>query len=191
MALQRTQDELRPVVLPPDEQPHANAAATAEGSAERARRGRPFAKGNAASRGRKPSLALLGVPSDIAAPANRSAVLKANRLRRRRCSELLAVHGYVSCGVSGIEASAALATAASRVVYAQAFASSDAALFKIAAQLADSARQCTLAGWELAAREGAARAETRGSELAAEQAAFQRQLAARAAEEPSETEPCP
>jgi hypothetical protein len=159
MAVQHTQGELRPVVLPADEQPHANAARTAEATAERARRGRPFQKGNAASKGRVPTLALLGVPADIAAPANRSALAKADRLRRRRCSELHAAHGYVSAGVSSIVASGELALAASRVIYAKAFASSDPALFKTAAQLADSARQAELAAWELCSRESETRRE--------------------------------
>jgi hypothetical protein len=159
MPVQRSHGRLYPLAARADELPHANPAGTAAGAAERSRRGKPFTKGNTAAAGRKPTLALLGVAADIASPANRSALAKADRLRRRRCAELHQAHGYVSAGVAAIVASAELALAASRVLYAQAFASSDPATFKLAAQLADSHRQNELAGWELVAREGAARAE--------------------------------
>jgi hypothetical protein len=144
-------------VLPPDELPAVDAHDTAAKLAERQRRGRPFEQGNRASAGRKPKLALLGVPADATDPRYALALRRASRYRKRRCSELAVAHGYVSAGASSLIASAALALSASRFLYEIAAETGDAATLKQASALANDARQNELAAWELAARESGAR----------------------------------
>lgn len=147
-------------VLPPDEHVTPNAAETAANLAERRRRGRPFEPGNRAAAGRRPKLALLGVTVDATDPRYALALRRAGRYRRRRCSELAAVHGYVSAGVSSLIASAALALCASRYLYELAAETGDADTLKRASALSNDARQNELAAWELASREAAGRPKT-------------------------------
>lgn len=146
---------------PLDEIPAPKAEDVAEGLVALAKgppRGRPFQKGHGAARGRKPSLAALGVPLVAADPRYQSALRKAASYRSRRCRELAIEHGgYLGAGPASMLASAALALAASRVLYELAGATLDPALFVQAAQLADKARQQELTAVDLAARDAKGR----------------------------------
>ena len=144
-------------VCPADELPAPNAAETAANAALRAARGRPFEEGNRAACGRRPKLALLGVSADATDPRYALALRRASRYRKRRCSELATVHGYVSAGAASLIASASLALCASRYLYEVAAATGDPETLKRASALANDARQNELAAWELATREAAAR----------------------------------
>ncbi len=144
-------------VPPADEATKPNAHATATNLAERKRRGRPFEPGNRAAEGRRPKLALLGVPAAATDPRYALSLRRASRYRKRRCSELAAAHGYVSAGASSLIASAALALSASRFLYEVAAETGDAETLKRASALANDARQNELAAWELAARESASK----------------------------------
>jgi hypothetical protein len=171
-------DALLRVETPPlDEIPNANR--TAQGLAVRAARGRPFEPGNAAAKGRKPKLARAGVDAPQADPEWSRYETQGRRYTQRRCRELAVQHGgTLGAGPSAMLASAGLALAASRWLYARAAVDGDADLFKKAASLADSARQQELTAVALAEREAAARAEDDGAALAEQQAAFQRALVA-------------
>jgi hypothetical protein len=145
-------------VLPPDELPAANPDETAAALASRRDRGRPFAAGNTAAKGRRPKLALLGVNLDATDPAYALCLRQASRWRKRRCSELAALAGgYLSAGASSLVASAALALASSRYLYGVAAKTGDPALMKQASALANDSRQNELAAHELCLREAAAR----------------------------------
>lgn len=144
-------------VLPVDELGHPNAGETAANLDVRRAKGRPFEKGNRAAAGRRPKLALLGVAADASDPRYALALRRAARYRKRRCSELAAVHGYVSTGAASLIASASLALCASRFLYEVAAETGDGATLKQASALANDARQNELAAWELASREAAAR----------------------------------
>lgn len=147
--------------FPWDEQEATDARGTAENLASRRVRGRPFQRGNTAATNRVPNVALLGVdPSQIPEPTRRD-IRKAERYRKRRCSETVATTGYVSAGASAIFGSASLAHVASRRVYAQAFATDDPALYKLAADLSDKHAQLEVkARWM--AKDEAARADDGG-----------------------------
>ncbi len=149
---------LRAETPPIDELPPVNAAIASQGNAELARRGRPFERGNQAAKGRKPGLALMGLPIATADPRYRSALRKARTYMQRRAHELAAVHGgYLGAGPSAMLVNAAFALAASRVLSELASETLDAKLFRDAAALADSARQQELTAVALAEREAAAR----------------------------------
>lgn len=149
---------LRSERRPLDEIPPLNANDTAAGLALAANRGRPFTPGNRAAAGRKPALALLGVPVDAADPRYRRALRKAAAYRQRRTRELAIQHGgYLGAGPAAMLASSALALAASRVLHELAAETLDADLFVKAAQLADKARQQELTAVDLADREAKAR----------------------------------
>lgn len=149
---------LRAECPPLDELPPLNAADTAVGLALRAGRGRPFERGNKAAVGRKPALALLGVPIEASDPRYRRALRKANAYRQRRVRELAIMHGgELGAGPSAMLANSALALAASRVLYELGSVTLDPATLKQAAALADSARQQELTAVALAEREAAAR----------------------------------
>lgn len=142
---------------PLDEISSGNAADTAANLASRRVRGRPFERGNQAAQGRKPALAGLGVHADPADPAYKRALGRANRYRRRRCSELAAVYGYLSAGAAGLIASASLALGASRYLYERAGVAGDTSLLAQAARLADSAKGLEIAAIDVAQREAAGR----------------------------------
>lgn len=155
-------------MLAPDEAPHLNESDTAAGAAIANARGKPFAKGNKAAKGRKPALASIGVPLSSADPAYARALRHAARYRRRRCSELArSFGGYLSAGASSLVASASLALAASRYLYEVAATTGDADTLKRASALANDARQGELAALELASRESAARPKATVDPLAA------------------------
>jgi hypothetical protein len=167
-------------VLPADELANVNADETAANLAERARRGRPFESGNRAAAGRRPKLALLGVTVDATDARYALALRRAGRYRKRRCSELAAVHGYVSAGAASLIASASLALCASRYLYEVAAETGDPATLKAASALANDARQGELAAWELSSREAASRPKAAVDPMAA--------IRARIAQ-PSESDP--
>mgnify|MGYP001587220004 CR=1 FL=1 len=107
--------------------------------------------------GRKTKLAAFGLsPSIIKAgdPDYAKCLDQANKYRKIRMKELAQLHGHVSAGAGALLASASLSLAASRFLYQNAAQDGDPATLKQASQLADSARQCELAAWELAAKEG-------------------------------------
>lgn len=148
-----------------DERRPLNAGDTAQGLTLAAGRGKPFTKGNRAAQNRKPALALLGVPLETTDPTYRSNLRKANSYRQRRTRELAVQYGgYLGAGPSAMLASAALALAASRTMYALAGEALSAGerktateLFASASRLADSSRQQELTASALAEREAAAR----------------------------------
>jgi hypothetical protein len=135
----------------------SNAADTDTGSASRPASGRPFAPGNRAAAGRRPKLALLGVPLASADPRFALGLRRASRYRKRRCAEFAAVLGYVSAGASSLLASAALALCASRYLYERAAETGDAEALLRASALAKDARENERAAWDVAARESKAR----------------------------------
>lgn len=147
-----------------DETP-TNADDTARGLAVAERRGRPFAPGNRAAEGRRPTLALLGVPLDAADPRCRAALRRADRLRQRRVREqTIASGGYLGAGPCAMLGSSARSLAASVIVYGLAMDAMAAGrtkeasdLFLASSRLADSARQQDLTAVGLAEREAAAR----------------------------------
>ncbi len=149
-------------VLPCDELPTPNARETAANLASRRARGRPFERGNRAAAGRRPKLALLGVGVDAVDPRYALALRRAARYRKRRCSELAALYGYVSAGAASMIASASLALCASRYLYEVAAETGDADTLKRASALGNDARQNELAAFELAAREAKARGAHQG-----------------------------
>jgi hypothetical protein len=147
---------LRTELPPLDEHQPLNASDTVDGLALRAKRGRPFQRGNSAAKNRKPSLCALGVPIETADPRYRKALRKARRYMQRRQRELAVMHGgELGAGPSAMLAHAARATAASVLLYELAGETLDAGLFKQAASLADSARQQELTAVALAERERA------------------------------------
>jgi hypothetical protein len=80
------------------------------------------------------------------------------RYASHRRRELAQAHGgSISAGVGALIESAALALGASRYLHALGAETGDPEILKRASALANDARQNELAGWELAAREAAAR----------------------------------
>lgn len=148
--------------------PHPNANETAANLATRRQRGRPFEAGNKAATGRRPKLALLGVEIDSEDPAYQRSLRLASRYRKRRCSELYVIYGYVSSGASGMIASAALAMAGSRYIYGlYSKDTKNLALIREASKLATEARMHEAAAMELCQREAAARPKSATDPLAA------------------------
>ena len=143
---------------PLDELAAPNAELARQGHEELTRRGRPFQKNNQAAKGRRPALALLGVPIDTSDARWRRAMRKARRYMQRRVRDLAAqCGGTLGTGPSAMLASAARALAASTVLYELAGETLDPKMFRDAAALADSARQQELTAVGLAEREVAAR----------------------------------
>ena len=150
---------------PIDELPAPNATDTEAGLAEVTRRGRPFAKGNEAAKGKKPALCLLAVPLEKTDPRYQRAMRMANAYRQRRCRELaVTCGGSLGAGPSAMLASSARALAASVVLHtlagellATGNAKGAAELFSSASRQADSARQQELTAVALAEREAKAR----------------------------------
>lgn len=135
----------------------ADADETARNVAERKRRGRPFQKGNKASSGRAPTLALLGVREDDLPALARKDLRKADRYRQRRVREAAVVHGYASSGTCAVYGSAAIVLASQRQVALLAFKTGDPALHKLAADLAEKHSQLELKAGFMAKDEAAAR----------------------------------
>jgi len=144
-------------VLPPDEQPAAQAVGadplvTGRDKLKRVRT-------TAAAR----AMALLPrrsryLPREIACDP-RFAQHNARRLelQRTRLLELQAAHGHESHGVGAMLNAAAWLYAGGEFASEQAAQSGDVELFKVAATLTSTARQHELAAWELCAREAKAR----------------------------------
>jgi hypothetical protein len=156
MALRRGQGQLRVEPLRPDELPPATPGEPAR--AQRDASGR-FLPGNAAGTAKRVKPSVLGALGlDKADPRYRPFARFGARYGAHRRAELAGLHGgAISSGVGGIVESAAQAMAASRFVQALAAEKGDAELFKLASQLASTARQHELAAWELASREAEAR----------------------------------
>lgn len=149
-----------PVVIevqPADEMAKVNQLDIDARKASQERIGRPFKKGNKAG-GRKPKLAKLGLRTE---DEGYKRVLKAaESYRRTRSREFKITHGYVSIGVSALIATASLQLAVSRHLLEQAMKGGcDVDLIKRASAMANEARQNELAAWELASREGGAKAK--------------------------------
>lgn len=157
---------LRAEVRPLDEIPPPNAEDRDHALALAERRGRPFTRGNRAASGRRPALALLGVPLDASDPRYRAAMRKADRYRRRRVRELTVQSGgFLGSGVAALLATSARALAASTVLYtlagealARGEHKTSADLMTSGARLGDAARQAELTAVGLAEREASARA---------------------------------
>jgi hypothetical protein len=163
-----------------DEVTLPNASDTEQGLAIAERHGRPFELGNAAAKGKRPTLASLGIPIESCDPRYRSAVRKAKRYVDRRRRELTIMHGgELGAGPCAMLASSGLALAGSRLLYQLAGETMDTGLFAQAARLADSSRQQELTAVALAEREAHARADDDQADLRARQAEFQRKLAER------------
>lgn len=148
---------LRRAETPPlDELSPLNATDTETGLALRKKRGRPFEKGNRAAAGRGPDLTRMGVNLDTTDDVDRrSALRKAETLRRHRAREMSTMHGgELSSGVHTELASWALAIAFSRLAYDRGDATQGALLAERA-----SAHQLKAVG--LAERETKSRPRTR------------------------------
>jgi len=152
---------VRTETRPLDEIPRPNVDDTADGLALRARRGRPFAPGNTAAKGRKPALAsAAGIPLDAHDPNYKRALRQARRYRARRVAELAVQHGgTVSAGVCSLLTSAALDMAASRYLAMMAAKHANAKLMVLSSKLSASARLHELGAVDLAQHEAAARAK--------------------------------
>ena len=152
-----------------------DAAATASNVAERKRRGKPFQKGNTASAGRAPTLALLGVKTAGIPEASRNDLRKADRYRQRAVRELAAAHGYASARACAIQGSAALVLASQRQIAAKAFETGDPELHKLAADLADKHAQLELKADVTAQRAAAAKPRESARDRLAREIAAERE----------------
>lgn len=145
-----------------DEMKRPNADDITSRVEEAAKVGRPFRVGNRAGAGRRPKLARLGLSSsiaDVTDPKYKSCLRLAEAYRKRRVSEYKKTHGYVSVGAMSLIASASLQLSASRYLMEMAFGNGDLDGIRKASNLANDARQNELAAWELASREGGAKAK--------------------------------
>lgn len=139
MPLRQIQGRPHVQVNVPDELPHAPA--------------KKFG-GRQPNAGRKPELTRLGVRiGSDRDPEWWATFGRADSYLAYRAAELGKRLGSCSAGVHGIVASAALAMAASRLLYQRAVDTGNVELLSRAARLAESARQHELAAWELAVRE--------------------------------------
>lgn len=157
-----TNGPVRIEVQPADELKRPNAEDTDARLEEGKRNGRPFKPGNRAAVGRRPKLARLGLERselDTTDPEYKKCLNQAESYRKRRVSEFRKVHGYVSVGAMSLIATASLQLAASRYMMKKAIESGDFGKIKLASGLANDARQNELAAWELASREGGAKAK--------------------------------
>lgn len=137
--------------------------AEAKERAKKSGKARAWPRGKSLTKGNKVKLAVLGIDSDILNEGNpeyAKALRTANSYRKHRQRELAITHGYLSAGASALLATASLALASSRYVYAQVVRTGDISLLKTASALADSARQNELAAYELCAREAVVRKKT-------------------------------
>lgn len=156
MALQRQQKELRPVVLPGDEQPFAPAGAAAP-LVRRGAGGRVADSAAASALAKMPRRARF-VPRHIACDP-RFEVHNRRRLEwlRKRRTELATMTGGVSYAVGAMLSAAAWLYAAGEFAAELGAASGDVDAFKAAANLTATARTHDMGAWELATRESAAR----------------------------------
>ncbi len=148
-------------VLPPPEQPYAPADAAAP-LVTRDDRGRVVSAAAASAMAKMPRAGVF-LPRDIAcAPGFEVHNRRRRRWLRKRRQELHETTGGVSHGVGAMLASAAWLYAGGEFAAEQAATKGDVDLFRTAATLTSTARQHDLAAWELAVREGDARAKRRG-----------------------------
>jgi hypothetical protein len=101
-------------------------------------------------------LATLGIPLASDDAGYQLCLRLADRYRRRRASEIVKAHGWMSAGAASILATSALQLALSRYYAAR---GTDEKLAALASKLGNDSRQNELAAWELAAREAKARVD--------------------------------
>lgn len=148
--------------------------------------GRPFEPGNQAARGKKPKLAMLGLPLskiEVSDPLLASYMRKAEYYLKRRSRELAAMFGYTSAAVNGILSSAALQLAHSKYLTLKAIevgiptgneaGDVSSALqggylkyMTLAQQLQNAARSNELAAYELCAKEAGVAKTNPGAQAA-------------------------
>jgi hypothetical protein len=144
-------------VLPPDEQPPAQAAGADPLLAGRDGLKRVRTSEAARALAKLPRRSRF-VPRALACnPKFEAHNRRRLEWQRARMTELSAAHGGVSRGVGAIVSSAAWLYAAGEFAAELAAEAGDVELFKQAATLTSTARQHELAAWELCAREGQAR----------------------------------
>jgi hypothetical protein len=158
-------------VLPPDEQPRAQADGADPLSTGRDDRKRVRTTAAARAMAKLPRRSRF-VPRQLACDP-RFTPHNGRRLewQRKRMAELQIAHGGVSHGVGAMLSAAAWLYAGGEFAAELAAESGDLDLFKTAATLTSTARQHELAAWELCAREATARPKARGGLLAAIEAA--------------------
>ncbi len=166
MALRREQKALRPVVLPPDEQPYTEAAG-AGALVTRGPGGRLDGTASARALAKMPR-GTRYVSRDVVCdpkftPHNR------RRLRwlRKRRAELHEMTGGVSHGVGAMLAAASWLYAAGEFCCELAAEKADPELFKVAGNLTATARTHDMGAWEMATREAQARPKVWRDPLAA------------------------
>jgi len=156
MALRREQGAVRPVVLPDDEQPYAQAGAAAP-LVIRGADGRVADSASARAMAKMPRGAAF-VPRKIKCDP-RFLVHNRRRLEwlRRRRTELHEMTGGVSHAVGAMLSAAAWLYAAGEFAAERAAETGEIDLFKSAASLTATARTHDMGAWELSVREQAAR----------------------------------
>lgn len=144
-------------VMPPDEQPQAQAVGADPLSTGRDDRKRVRTTAAARAMAKLPRRSRF-VPRQLALDP-RFKPHNGRRLewQRKRMAELQASHGGVSHGVGAMLNAAAWLYAGGEFAAELAAESGDVELFKVAATLTGTARQHELAAWELSAREAQAR----------------------------------
>lgn len=148
-------------VLPPDEQPAAQAAGADPLSTGRDPKTKRLQTAEAARAMAKLPRKSRFLPRALAC-SPRFEPHNARRLewQRKRMAELQTAHGGVSHGVGAMLNAAAWLYAGGEFASELAAESGDIELFKQAASLTSTARQHELAAWELSAREAQARPQT-------------------------------
>lgn len=175
-------------VLPPDELPAGLPGdMPAEAPGDRGQGGR-FAKGNTglsrkgglAKRGKARLAAKLTLGTLPQGAAFEPYQRAARTFRRQHCAAIASTVGGGVCGTgpSSMVASAALQLAWSRFLFDRAARTEDASEVALAKTLADSSRQNLMAAHEYAAKEASARGDSIEADLARQQRAFQKRLAA-------------
>lgn len=153
-------------VLPPDEQPTAQAAGADPLATGRDDRKRVRTTAAARAMAKLPRRSRF-VPRALACDPR---FVAHNRRRlewqRKRMAELQTAHGGVSHGVGAMLNAAAWLYAGGEFAAERAAESGDIELFKLAAMLTGTARQHELAAWELSAREATTRKPAPGGRTA-------------------------
>lgn len=158
-------------VLPPDEQPFAQAVGPDPIASGRDAAGKLRSAAAARAMAQLPRRSRF-IPKKLACDP-RFASHNAHRLewQRKRMAELQAAHGHVSHGVGAMLNAAAWLYAGGEFAATLAAEAGDPEGFKAAASLTSTARQHELAAWELAAREAQTRPKARNPLLSAIEAA--------------------
>lgn len=165
-------------VLPPNEQPQAQA----DGSAPLISGRDPVTKRLRTSEAARALAKLPRRSRFIPRKLNVDPRFKPHNARRlewqrKRLVELSTAHGHAGHGVGAMVNAAAWLYAGGEFAAELAAETGDLELFKVAATLTSTARQNDLAAWELSAREAKGRVDTEGSGLDAQRRTFQADLA--------------